>query len=139
MGRLVGIDYGKKRVGIAVSDPGKIIASGLATVPSHEIFSYIKEYVEKEKIDGFIVGMPRQMSGEPSESAPLVKSFVTGLTRKHPGIPVHLVDERFTSKMAKMAMIEGGLKKKKRQDKGLVDSVSAALILQSYMESENLL
>jgi putative Holliday junction resolvase len=136
MGRLIGIDYGRKRVGIAVTDRDRIIASGLTTVGSHEIFSFLNDYMQKEDVDAFVVGMPRQMNNELSESADFVKAFVSGLTRKFPDKKIHLVDERFTSKMAKRAMIEGGLKKKKRQDKKMVDSISAALILQSFMESE---
>jgi len=132
----MGIDYGRKRVGIAVTDPGQMIASGLTTVGAHEVLVFIKEYLEKEKVDAFIVGLPKQMDNQPSESAGFVKSFVTGLSRKFPDIPIHMVDERFTSKMASRAMLEGGLKKKQRQNKALVDSISAALILQSYMESK---
>lgn len=135
MGRLIGIDYGKKRVGIAVTDPGQIIASGLTTVGAHEILVFLKDYIESEPVDAFVVGMPVQMNNLPSESAALVKSFVTSLSRKFPEIPIHLYDERFTSKMAQRAMLDGGLKKKQRQNKALVDSISAALILQSYMES----
>jgi len=132
----MGIDYGRKRVGIAVTDPGRMIASGLTTVGAHEVLIFIKNYIDKEEVDAFIVGQPRQLDNQPSESAGLVKSFVTGLSRKFPDIPVHMVDERFTSKMASRAMLDGGLKKKQRQNKALVDSVSAALILQSYMESK---
>jgi len=135
MGRLIGIDYGKKRVGIAVTDPGQMIASGLTTVGSHEVLEFLKTYIEKEDVDKFIVGEPKQMNNEPSESAEFVKAFVTGLKRKFPDIPVIMVDERFTSKMAKRAMIDGGMKKKQRQNKAMVDSISAALILQSFMES----
>lgn len=135
MGRLMGIDYGQKRVGIAVTDPAQMIASGLTTVGSHEVFIFIQEYLTKEKVDAFIIGQPKKLNNEPSESAGFVKSFVTGLSRKFPGIAIKMVDERFTSKMAVRSMIEGGVKKKKRQDKGLVDSISAAIILQSYMES----
>ncbi len=133
----MGIDYGQKRVGIAVTDPGQMIASGLTTVGSHEVFIFIQEYLDKEKVDAFIVGLPKQMNNQPSESAGFVESFVKGLSRKFPGIPIHMVDERFTSKMAVRAMIDGGLKKKQRQNKALVDSISAAIILQSYMESNN--
>ena len=136
MGRLMGIDYGRKRVGIAVTDPGQMIASGLTTVGAHEVLEFIKGYLVSEIVDAFIVGEPKQMNNQPSESAGLVKAFVTSLTRKFPGIPIHMVDERFTSKMAMRAMIDGGMKKKQRQNKAMVDSVSAALILQSYMESE---
>lgn len=135
MGRLIGIDYGKKRVGIAVTDPGQMIASGLTTVGSHEVLEFLKTYMVNEEVDKFIVGEPKQMNNEPSESAEFVNAFVTGLKRKFPDIPVIMVDERFTSKMAKRAMIDGGMKKKQRQNKAMVDSISAALILQSFMES----
>ncbi len=134
MGRLVGIDYGQKRVGIAVTDPDQIIANGLTTVGSHEVFIFLKDYLLKEKVDGFVVGFPRQMDHSPSESAQFVTAFITGLKRKFPEVPVFETDERFTSKMAFQTMIDGGLKKKDRQNKGLVDKVSATIILQSYME-----
>ncbi len=133
----MGIDYGRKRVGIAVTDPGQMIASGLTTVGAHEVLEFIRDYILKERVDAFIVGMPKQMNNEPSESAGLVKSFITGLSRKFPDIPIHKVDERFTSKMAFQTMIDGGLRKSQRQNKALVDSISAAIILQSYMESKN--
>jgi len=132
----MGFDYGRKRVGISVSDPGQMIASGLTTLGPHEVLIFVENYLKNEGIEAFIVGYPRQMNNQPSESAGIVEAFVKSLTRKFPGIPVHLVDERFTSKMARRAMLEGGLKKMKRQDKSLLDSVSAALILQSYMESK---
>lgn len=134
VGRLIGIDYGQKRVGIAVTDPDQIIANGLQTVGSHEIFIFLKNYLTKEKVDGFVVGYPRQLNYSPSESAGYVTAFITGLKRKFPDIPVYEVDERFTSKMAFQSMIDGGLKKKARQDKALVDKISATIILQSFME-----
>ena len=134
MGRLIGIDYGQKRVGIAVTDPDQIIASGLSTVGSHEIFTFLKDYTSKEKVEGFVVGFPRQMDYSPSQAAPFVKAFITGLKRKFPEIPVFETDERFTSKIAFQTMIEGGLKKKARQNKAMVDKISAVLILQSFME-----
>ena len=136
MGRLMGIDYGRKRVGIAVTDPGQMIASGLTTVGAHEVLEFIKKYLESEPVEEFIVGEPKQMNNQPSESAGIVKAFVTSLSRKFPDIPIKMVDERFTSKMAMRAMIDGGMKKKQRQNKAMVDSISAALILQSYMESK---
>ena len=132
----MGIDYGRKRVGIAVTDPGQMIASGLTTVGAHEVLEFIKNYLESESVEEFIVGEPKQMNNEPSESAGIVKAFVTSLSRKFPDIPIKMVDERFTSKMAMRAMIDGGMKKKQRQNKAMVDSISAALILQSYMESK---
>jgi len=134
VGRLIGIDYGQKRVGIAVTDSDQIIASGLSTVGSHEIFTFLKDYISKEKVEGFVVGFPRQMDYSPSQAAPFVRAFITGLKRKFPEIPVFETDERFTSKMAFQTMIEGGLKKKARQNKAMVDKISAVLILQSFME-----
>ncbi|MCK5821542.1 MAG: Holliday junction resolvase RuvX [Bacteroidales bacterium] len=134
MGRLIGIDYGQKRVGIAVTDPDQIIANGLTTVGSHEVFIFLKDYIEKEEVDGFVVGFPRQMNYSLSQSAPFVSAFITGLKRKFPAVPVFEVDERFTSKMAFQTMIDGGLKKKARQNKAMVDKISAVLILQSFME-----
>ena len=136
MGRLVGIDYGQKRVGIAVTDPGQIIATGLTTVGSHEVFIFLKDYVAKEQVDGFVVGFPRNLDNTPSESAPYVTAFITGLRRTFPDLPVFEADERFTSKMAFQTMIDGGLKKKDRQNKALVDTISATLILQSFMEQK---
>jgi len=134
VGRLIGIDYGQKRVGIAVTDPDQIIANGLTTVGSHEIFIFLKDYISKEKVDGFVVGFPRQMNYSLSQSAPFVSAFITGLKRKFPEIPVFETDERFTSKMAFQTMIDGGLKKKARQNKAMVDKISAAIILQSFLE-----
>lgn len=136
MGRLIGIDYGQKRVGIAVTDPDQIIASGLQTVGSHEVFIFLQDYLLKEKVDGFVVGFPRKLDYSPSESAQYVTAFITGLKRKFPDVPVFETDERFTSKMAFQAMIDGGLKKKARQDKAMVDKISAVLILQSFMEQK---
>lgn len=137
MGRLIGIDYGQKRVGIAVTDPGQIIANGLKTVGSHEVFIFLKDYVSKEPVEGFVVGFPRNLDYSPSESAEYVQAFLTGLRRTFPDIPVFEVDERFTSKMAFQTMIDAGLGKKDRQNKELVDSISATLILQSYMEQKS--
>lgn len=136
MGRLIGIDYGQKRVGIAVTDPDQIIANGLQTVGSHEVFIFLQDYLLKEKVDGFVVGFPRKLDYSPSESAQYVTAFITGLKRKFPDVPVFETDERFTSKMAFQAMIDGGLKKKARQDKAMVDKISAVLILQSFMEQK---
>lgn len=136
MGRLIGIDYGQKRVGIAVTDPDQIIANGLKTVGSHEVFIFLQDYLSKEKVDGFVVGFPRQLDYTPSESAPYVTAFITGLKRKFPDIPIYETDERFTSKMAFQSMIDGGLKKKARQNKALIDKISATLILQSFMEQK---
>lgn len=136
MGRIVAIDYGRKRTGLAVTDTLQLIANGLATVASGEVVNYLKEYSKKEPVERFIVGLPRQMNNEVSENMPYVKAFVTHLQRTIPDIPVEYYDERFTSVLAHKAMLEGGLKKKKKQEKALVDEISAVIILQSYMESK---
>ena len=135
MGRILAIDYGKKRVGIAVSDPGRIIATGLQTVLSHEVLKFLQDYTAKETIDLFVVGYPKQMDNTDSESMIYVKPFLTALKRKFPTIPIEMFDERFTSVIAHKALIEGVASKKKRQDKALIDTMSATLILTSYMES----
>lgn len=136
MGRILAIDYGKKRVGIAVSDPCGIIATGLQTVLSHEIFNFLQEYTAHEKVDLFVVGHPKQMDNTDSESMTYIKPFMVGLKRKFPDIPVVMYDERFTSVLAHRALIEGGAKKKARQDKALIDTMSATIILTSYMEQQ---
>lgn len=136
MGRIMAIDYGRKRVGIAVTDELQIIAGGLTTVSSHEIFSYLKAYLQKENVETFVVGEPRQMNNQPSESLKFIIPFINRLRKEFPGIPIEMVDERFTSKMAFQTMIEAGLKKKDRQNKEIVDTISAIIILQSYMNSK---
>lgn len=135
MGRILAIDYGKKRVGIAVSDPGHIIATGLQTVLSHEVLKFLQDYTAKETVDLFVVGHPKQMNNADSESMVYIKPFLTALKRKFPAIPIEMFDERFTSVIAHKALIEGRASKKKRQDKALIDTMSATLILTSYMES----
>jgi putative Holliday junction resolvase len=134
MGRIIGIDYGKKRVGLAVTDPLRIIASPLETINVNDFDAYIDNYVKSEQVDEFVVGYPVQLNNKPSESVIVINPFIRKLRKKFPEKPVHLADERFTSKIAFRAMIEGGLKKKKRQDKNIVDKVSAALILQSWLD-----
>ena len=138
MARLLSIDYGRKRTGIAVSDTLQIIANGLTTVPSHTAIDFLKDYVAKESVELIIVGLPRQMNYEESESMQYIKPFVKKLQKALPNIPVEYYDERFTSKMAHQTMIDGGVKKKKRQDKALVDEISATIILQGYMESRRM-
>ena len=133
MGRVVAIDYGLKRTGIAVTDPLRIIATPLETVPTTTLFEFLIAYAKKETVDEFVVGMPKKLSNEDSEIAPVVRKFVDALRLKFPEKPVHLADERFTSSMAMKAMIEGGMKKKDRQVKGNVDKISATLILQSFL------
>ena len=135
MGRLFAIDYGKKRVGIAVSDELKIIATALTTIGSNDVFSFIENYVKDNKIDAFIVGYATDMSGAESQSMQYITPFVNRLKKLYPDIPLHLVDERFTSKLAQEAILMSGAKKSKRQDKSLVDRVSATIILQTYMQT----
>ena len=135
MGRILSIDYGQKRVGIAVTDPLKIIANGLTTVSTGDIFKFLTEYTTKEAVELFIVGLPRKMNNEASDSMQWIEPFVRGLKNKFPSIPVQMVDERFTSVLAHQALLEGGAKKKTRQDKKLIDEISATIILQSYLES----
>jgi putative Holliday junction resolvase len=137
MGRILAIDYGKKRTGIAVTDPLRIIATALETVPSSDLMKFLKIYLQKEPVDEFVVGMPKTLMNEDSEIAPLVRKFVEHLKLTFPDKPVHLADERFTSSMAKRAMIDGGMKKKDRRDKANVDKISATIILQSFMESSS--
>lgn len=136
MGRILAIDYGRKRTGLAVTDALQMIANGLTTVPSGELVAWLSTYVSKESVDLFVVGQPKQMNNEPSENMKYVEAFVTHLKRTIPDIPVEYYDERFTSVLAHKAMLDGGLKKKKRQDKGLVDEISAVIILQSYLENK---
>ena len=138
MARLLAIDYGRKRSGIAVSDSLQIIANGLTTVPSHTLINFLKDYVEKESVELFIIGLPRQMNYEESESMQYIKPFVKKLQKEIPEIPVEYSDERFTSQMAHQTMIDGGLKKKQRQNKALVDEISATIILQGYMEGRRM-
>lgn len=134
MGRIVAIDYGQKRTGIAVTDEMKIIATGLATVKTHELVSFLKLYVSANSVDCFVVGEPKQMNNTASESAVFIEPFVKQLKQLFPHIPVARIDERFTSMMASRTIREAGAKKKVRQDKALVDTVSATIMLQSYME-----
>jgi len=135
MSRLLSIDYGKKRTGIAVSDPLQIIANGLTTVETPKLFDFLSDYLQKEQVATIIVGLPKQMSGEMSENMRRIEPFVNRLRKLYPQIAVEYFDERFSSKMALQAMIDGGVKKKDRQNKALVDEVSATIILQGYMES----
>lgn len=128
------VDYGQKRTGLAVTDMLKMIANRLTVVSSREATGYIARYVSQEPVDLIVVGYPKQMNNEPSENMKRVEAFVTQLTKTLPSIPVEYYDERFTSIMAQRALIDGGLKKKKRQDKGLVDEISAVLILQGFLE-----
>ena len=135
MGRIVAIDYGKKRTGLAVSDPLKIIAGGLDTIDSHRVADYLRTYAENNAVELFVLGEPRQMNYEPSENAARVKIFREKLQKAIPHIPVIMIDERFTSVLAHQAMRDGGLKKKQRQNKALADELSAVILLQTYLES----
>lgn len=135
MGRIVAIDYGQKRVGLAVTDELRIIATGLQTVHSKDIFSFLDQYTKQENVDMFVVGEPRQMNNTASDAQRFTEPFVKKLRKHFPNITVERVDERFTSMMAQQTILEAGLKKKDRQNKGLVDKVSATIMLQSYMLS----
>ena len=139
MGRILAIDYGRKRTGIAVSDPLQLIANGLTTVPTHQLLTYILDYVAHEQVERILVGLPKQMNNEASESMKYIEPFVRSLKKKLPEMPIEYVDERFTSVLAHHAMLEGGLKKKDRQDKALVDEISATIILRVYLESRRFL
>ncbi len=133
MSRIVAIDYGTKRVGLAVTDPSRIIATALDTVMVHEIMPYLRTYQQKEGIERFVVGEPRNSDNTPSDVAPEVERFVTSLKNAFPAVPIDRIDERYTSKMAMRALIDSGLRKKDRQDKSLIDQTSAVLILQTWM------
>ncbi|NDW11547.1 Holliday junction resolvase RuvX [Bacteroides sp. 214] len=138
MKRILAIDYGKKRTGIAVSDTLQLIANGLQTIPTHELIDFIINYIAKEPVEVIVVGKPKQMNYEDSENWNRIEVFVRLLNKKLPDIPVEFVDERFTSVLAQRTMLEAGLKKKARQNKALVDEISATIILQSYLESKRL-
>ncbi|MBQ4387016.1 MAG: Holliday junction resolvase RuvX [Prevotella sp.] len=135
MARIVSIDYGKKRTGLAVTDPLQIIAGGLATVSTSELFEFLCGYVAREDVERIVIGEPRQPNGAPSENLPRVQQFVSRWRKAMPQIPIDYYDERFTSVLAHRAMLDGGLKKKARQDKALVDEISATIILEDYMRS----
>ena len=134
--RILSIDYGKKRTGIAVTDPSQIIAGGLATVSTSTLYDFLVDYIAREPVERIIIGEPRQPNGQPSENLQRVQQFVNRW-RNHQQIPIEFYDERFTSVLAHRAMIDGGLKKKARQDKALVDEISATIILQDYMRSRS--
>lgn len=136
MARIIALDFGEKRTGIAVTDELQIIASGLTTVDTKEVFTFLKKYLEKEKVELFVVGKPKQLNNEDSESTPIILKLVEELKAKFSEIPVTEVDERFTSKMAFQTMIDSGLSKKQRKNKALIDEISATIILQSYLYSQ---
>lgn len=133
MARILSIDYGRKRTGLAVTDPLQIIAGGLATVSTSELFDWLKNYIAREQVERIVIGEPRQMDGSPSENLARVQQFVNRWRKAVPDVPIEFYDERFTSVMAHKAMLDGGLKKKARQDKALVDEISATIILEDYM------
>ena len=135
--RILAIDYGFKRTGIAVTDEMQMIASGLTTVESPKAIAFLRDYFAKEKVGEVLIGEPKQMNGQPSESAPIIEVFVVKFRTEFPDMPLVRVDERFTSKMAFQTMLNSGLKKKQRQDKGLIDEISATIMLQDYLVQKN--
>ncbi len=134
MGRIIALDYGRKRVGIAVTDVLKLIANGLTTVHSKDIIQFLKDYMDREDVECIVVGEPRQMNNEASEAAVFINPFIKQLKKKFPGLKIERMDERFTSKIAFQTMLDAGLKKKDRRNKEMVDMISATVILQSYLE-----
>ena len=138
MGRILSLDLGRKRTGVAVTDPLQLIANGLATVRTHDVLDFVKNYVQQEKVDRIVVGFPRQTSGELSESMVYIRPVVARLKKLLPEMPIEYVDERYTSVLAHRAMIDGGLRKKARMNKELVDEISATIILQTYMEMKRM-
>ena len=138
MARILSIDYGKKRTGLAVTDPLQIIAGGLATVATSGLFEYLQAYIAHEEVERIVIGEPRQPNGQPSENLQRVQQFVNRWRKAMPQIPIEYYDERFTSVLAHQAMLDGGLRKKARQEKALVDEISATIILEDYMRSKKL-
>ncbi len=138
MSRVLALDYGRKRTGIAVTDPLQIIANGLETVPTHTLLVYLSKYMEREEVERVVIGLPKQMDNTPSESMRYIEPFVRRFKIQFPNTPIEYVDERFTSILAQRTILEAGLKKKDRQNKALVDEVSATIILQTYLENKRL-
>lgn len=136
MARILALDFGQKRTGIAVTDELQIIASGLTTVNTDELLVFLKDYLSKESVELFVIGVPKQMNNQDSESAPLIKKLTSKLKSEFPDMPIFSIDERFTSKMAFQSMIDSGLSKKQRRNKALIDEISATIILQSYLYSK---
>jgi putative holliday junction resolvase len=134
MPRILAIDYGQKRTGIAVTDDFQIIASGLTTIPSETTIAFLQDYFSKEKVEKVLIGEPRQMDGTPSQSAEIIEKFIVGFSKSFPQMPIVRVDERFTSKMAFQTMIDSGLNKKQRQNKALIDEIAATILLQDYLQ-----
>jgi len=136
--RVLAFDYGTKRIGVAVTDPLQIIATGLDTIHPKDIIEYLKKYLSTEQVELFVVGEPRQMNGSPSQSTPHIKGFITTLKKNFPDIPVERIDERFTSKMASAVVAQSGFKKTDRQNKERLDTISATIILQTYLEKKSM-
>jgi putative Holliday junction resolvase len=136
MARILAIDYGRKRTGLAVTDTLQLVPGALATVPTHELLTYLERYFQTETVERVVVGLPKRMDNTPSESMVYIEPFVRSFQKRFPQMPVEYYDERFTSVLAHQAMLEGGLRKKDRQNKALVDRISAVIILQSYLESK---
>lgn len=137
MSRILAIDYGRKRSGVAVTDVLQLVPNGLATIPSHELLQFVLDYVGRESVECIVIGLPKQMNNELSENMKYIEPFVRSLQKRLPAMPIHYVDERFTSVIAHRAMLDAGLKKKDRQNKALVDEISATIILQTYLDSKN--
>ena len=135
MGRILGIDYGRKRTGVAVTDPLQIVAGNLATVPTHTLMQFVKDYIAREQVDLIVIGQPTQLNGEPSESMKYITPFVNKLRKELPEMAIVMYDERFTSAIAHQAMIDGGMKKSDRRDKARVDAIAATIILNDYLQS----
>jgi putative Holliday junction resolvase len=135
MGRILAIDYGRKRCGIAVTDPLKIIANSLETIATHKLMEFLKNYMSREQVELIVIGKPMQLNGQPSESMRYITPFVNRLRKEMPDMPIEMVDERFTSTIAHQAMIDGGMKKSDRRDKARVDSIAASIILNDYLQS----
>ena len=137
MGRILALDIGRKRTGVAATDPLRIIANGIGTIPTHTVAEFLIEYLKKESVDLIVIGYPRQLNNQLSEAVTYIQPVINRIKNVMPKMVIELVDERFTSKIAFQTMIDGGVKKKDRQNKALVDTISATIILQSYMESLN--
>lgn len=138
MGRILAIDYGRKRTGLAVTDELQLIATGLSTVETPKLLPYLQNYLRQEHVERFVVGEAKRLSGQPSESAQYIEPFVATLQKLYPDIPIDRIDERFTSKIAFQTMIDGGLSRKQRQNKALIDTLSAVIILQSWMQAQDI-
>ncbi len=138
MSRILSIDYGRKRTGIAVTDPAQIIATGLTTVATGELMKFLTEYMRREPVERVVLGLPTQTDGSPSENQPRVRSFAGQFRKAFPGVPLDFYDERFTSVLAHQAMLDGGLRRMERRNKALVDEISATILLQSYMEARRI-